>query len=238
MRLLLIENDGDARGWLASRLAGEGFITDCATSIEQALHDQMATHVSAIIVETGSREADVGELVCPFRAAGIEQPLMILAAHGHWRNKVDSLDAGADEYLIKPVRFEELAARLRAIIRRSSGRCHNRIVEGNVELDIRTNTAWLASDTLDLTRSELQLLKLFMLRPDHVLPHQELHDHLYPAAQQRSDNAIEVQIARLRRKIGHEKIRTVRGIGYRYAAAPAEPQQGGQRGEWLEAGSP
>lgn len=152
------------------------------------------------------------------RSRGHEQPVLMLTARGDWQQKVDGLNAGADDYVVKPVRPEELIARLHALLRRVAGQAGSRIVAGPLVIDPQARTALLDGFALELTQIEFRLLHLFALRAGHVLSHAEIQDHLYLSAQSRSANAVEVHIARLRRKIGHEAIRTIRGLGYRLAA--------------------
>ena len=216
MQVLLIEMDPASSGWLGERLPQAGFATRLANSPGQALLDDFAQGVAAIIVDIGQGEPKAFAVTEFLRKAGLCQPLVILAAHGDWRDKVDCLDAGADEYLLKPVRTEEIAARLRTIIRRCAGNPTDRIMVGDIELDLKAKCAWRAGECLDLTRNEFRLLCLFLLRPDHVMSHEEIRAQLYTGKGKCSLNAIEVQISRLRRKVGQDRIRSVRGIGYRY----------------------
>ncbi len=218
MQLLLIENEHNAAGWLADRLPGTGFTAVRARSLDHALCDGAEINVSAVVVDLGSYARHGYDSVRALRDSGIDQPLMILSSQSDWRDRVECLDAGADDYLVKPVRAEEVTARLRAIIRRFAGRASNRLVSGDIEIDLKAKWATLAGQPLDLTRNELRLLRLFLMRPDAIMSHQQLAEMLYEDAQERSLNTIEVQIARLRRKIGKQRIRTIRSIGYRFAA--------------------
>jgi len=218
MRLLLIEHDRTFGGWLAERLSASGFGVIRNDSAEQALRDGFMERATAVIIDVGPSGLEGPALIRPIREAGHEQPVLILSARAGWREKVESLDAGADDYLIKPVRPEEVAARLRAVIRREAGSCNDRIALGEIELDLKGMNAWLAGQLLELTRNEFRLLRLFLLREGRVLAHHEIRDHLYANARDRSLNAVEVHVARLRRKIGRDKIRTIRRVGYRLDA--------------------
>jgi two-component system OmpR family response regulator len=222
LQLLLIEDDRNSGGWLADRLAGSGIVTRSAGSSEQALRDGSAARSEAVIVDAGMAGSEGDRHVRPLRNGGIDQPLMVLSARGSWRDRVASLDAGADDYLIKPVRAEEVAARLRAIIRRSAGRAHDRLQAGGIELDLKARMASHDGIPIDLTRNEYLLLRLFLLRPGAVLAYGEIRDHLYKEPGERSLNAIEVHVARLRGKIGRTRIRTVRGVGYSFVAGAAQ----------------
>lgn len=215
MRLLLIEADASSGARLAEGLTRAGFVVQRCDSAREALSEEYAQHAAVILIDVGLNEAHPGRTILPLRTAGLNQPLILLSAQGDWHERVECLDAGADDYLLKPVRTEEIAARLRAIIRRSVGNTDGRIVLGGVLLDIKTKCAWLQGKCLDLTRSEYRLLRLFMLSPDHILTHTQIWHELHPGKSDFSANSVEVQIARLRGKIGKDTIRTVRGLGYR-----------------------
>ena len=150
-------------------------------------------------------------------------PLIVLSAAGDWRAKVECLDAGADDYLVKPVRSEEVAARVRAVVRRALGNTTNRFMVGDFVFDLSSKCAWLGERCLDLTSTEFRLLRLFLMRPEDVHSHEEIHEALHRGGSHCSPNAVEVQIARLRRKIGKAMIQTVRGMGYRYAGEIESP---------------
>lgn len=214
MRLLLIECDGLASGWLEPRLAEGGFFAHCARSPGEALSHEMARNTAAILVETGEQGPEGGRLVEQLRFAGLSQPIVLVSARANWREKVACLDAGADDYIVKPARAEEVCARLRASIRRSMGSPTDRWRIGPFELDISARCAWLGGKCLDLTRNEFRLLRYILLNPDRIIAPDELRNELYQAGPV-SLNAIEVQIARMRKKIGRDVIRTVRGLGYR-----------------------
>ncbi|MGE3691854.1 MAG: winged helix-turn-helix domain-containing protein [Novosphingobium sp.] len=218
----MIEEDREFGVWLADRLADSGFVAQPVSSAEQALRSGLAERTIAFLINLGLSGQAGTRHVRPLRDAGLNQPLIVLSSQCHWRERVECLDAGADDYLTKPVRAEEVAARLRAIIRRTTGKPSDCIVSGNIELDIKARTARLGGLPLDLTRNEFRLLRLFLLQSDRILSHRELHDRLYAEPSGRSLNAVEVNIARLRRKIGKDAIRTVRGIGYRFVSNEGE----------------
>lgn len=218
MRLLLVEDDSNLSERLVLRLAQEGFVATRAASAELALSLKEMACAAALIVDIGLPGMDGISFVREMRRRGHNQPVLMLTARGDWQQKVDGLNAGADDYVVKPVRAEELIARLRALLRRACGQVRDRIVAGPLEIDPQARCAWLDGALLDLTQIEFRLLQLFALRIGHVLTQAEILDHLYPVEGARSANAIEVHIARLRRKIGHNAIRTIRGLGYRLAA--------------------
>ncbi|MGE5722784.1 MAG: winged helix-turn-helix domain-containing protein [Sphingomonadales bacterium] len=216
MQVLLIGTDPGESRILAKRLAPAGFVALHADSPEQAVRNGFNQRAVAVIVALGLGASNAATIVRSLREAGMDQPLIVLAARGGWREKIECLDCGADDYLLKPVHSEEIAARLRAIIRRSAGSATDRISVGGIDLDLKTRCAWLEGKCLNLTRNEFRLLRLFMLLPGRNLKHSEIQDQLHPGMADRSINALEVQIARLRRKVGRQRILTVRGIGYRF----------------------
>lgn len=215
MRLLLIEADASSGARLAEGLTRAGFVVQRCESAQEALSEGYVQITAAILLDVGLNAAQPGKTILPLRAAGLKYPLIVLSAQGDWHERVECLDAGADDYVLKPVRTEEIAARLRAIIRRNAGNADGRITLGGVLLDMKAKCAWLEGKCLDLTRSEYRLLRLFLLSPDHILTHTQIWHELHPGKSDFSANSVEVQIARLRGKIGKDMIRTVRGLGYR-----------------------
>lgn len=217
MRLLLVEDDGNLSDRMIARLAQDGFMTSRVGSAEEALSLSDLGGAALVIVDIGLPGMDGIAFIRELRIRGSSQPVLMLTARGDWQQKVEALNAGADDYVVKPVRAEELVARLHALLRRAAGQLAGQITAGPLVIDAQARGAWLDGEQLDLTQIEFRLLHLFALRAGHVLSHAEIQDHLYLSAQSRSANAVEVHIARLRRKIGHEAIRTIRGLGYRFA---------------------
>lgn len=215
MRLLLIEDDPRLANRLTARLASDGMIVEHSASAEQAIKLGDLEGFAALIVDIGLPGIDGVSLIRKVRAMGHDLPILVLSARGNWEEKVEGLNAGADDYVVKPVRAEELIARLNALLRRASGQVGERLSAGGIELDLQKKTAWIDGAPIELTQIEFRLLQLFLLRPSHVLSQSEILEHLYPVAKGREPNTVEVNIARLRRKIGKDAIRTVRGLGYR-----------------------
>lgn len=215
MRLLLIEDDARLANRMAARLASDGMVVEHAATAEQALHSDDLASFAALIVDIGLPGADGVTFIRRIRALGLTMPILVLSARGTWEEKVEGLNAGADDYVVKPVRAEELVARLNALLRRAAGQTGERLSASGIELDLRKKAAWVDGEPVDLTQVEFRLLQLLLLRPGHILGHSEILEHLYPAAKGREANTVEVNIARLRRKIGKDAIRTVRGLGYR-----------------------
>jgi len=221
MRLVLIEKEANAAAWLAERLGQEGFRPRLASLEHPSLaHPSLGEgqlSSDAAVLDMGGSAHGACDIVRALRRRGIDQPLLVLSGNGNWKDRVDSLDAGADDYLVKPIRAEEVAARLRALIRRGVARAGDRIAAGPFEMDVKAGAAWLDGRLLDLTRDEFRLLRLFMTEPDRAHSHDAMREGLYVMGEEPSCNAIEVRIARLRRKIGRDRIRTIRGMGYRFA---------------------
>ncbi len=217
MQLLVIDHDNASYDWLAQRLQSAGFVVNRARSPGEALNSPSRCGAIALILDLGTASADDGNrAIKGLRTKGLDQPLLVLSATEDWRAKIELLDAGADDVLPKPARTEEIAARLRAIIRRGTGRASSRFDIGPISLDIQRRCAWLNGRCLELSRLEYRLLQLFALYPDRTMSHAEIRHHLGPDGERTNNNATEVLIARLRQKIGKNYIRTVRGLGYRF----------------------
>jgi DNA-binding response OmpR family regulator len=218
MRLLMINNDKGEADWLAARLEPAGFVVQWSASLASAVEDGIANSTAAILLVDGSNETALPSAVRAIRSAGTEVPLLVVATSNDWRTKVDCLDQGADDVILKPVRSEEIGARLRALVRRSAGLPTDRIQIGPLDLDLKSRCAWLRGNCLDLTRGEFRLLRLLMLNPDRTVSHETILELLAGRGGRPSMNAVEVQIARLRRKLDEGQIRTIRGVGYRFVA--------------------
>jgi DNA-binding response OmpR family regulator len=158
------------------------------------------------------------DLVRRLRARAISAPILILTARGSWQEKVEGLNAGADDFIVKPVRTEELVARLHALARRAAGQSATRLVVGDVAIDTANGEAWLHDEPLALTGNEFRLLQLLLYNAGRTLTRQSIMDALYAIDTDRDANTVEVLVGRLRRKIGRERIMTVRGLGYRLAS--------------------
>ncbi len=150
-----------------------------------------------------------------WRAAGRTMPVLILTARGSWPEKVQGIDAGADDYLAKPFQMEELLARLRALIRRAHGHASTELTCGGLTLDTRSGRVTVNGAPVDLSAHEYRVLRYLMHRKGEVVSRSELIEHIYAQDFDRDSNTIEVFVARLRRKLGLDVIKTVRGLGYR-----------------------
>jgi two-component system, OmpR family, response regulator len=216
MRILIIEDESELARRVDSRLSASGFIVETAHDAETALDIPDPERFAAIVVDLGLPGIGGMEFISRWRATGHDTPILVLSARGSWQEKVNGLNAGADDYVVKPVRSEELVARIHALVRRAAGQTNARLAAGPVEMDPSARIVWLCGNRIDVTQMEYRLLHLFILRSGHILAQTEILDHLYPMADERDLNTIEVHVGRLRRKIGKNAITTIRGLGYRF----------------------
>jgi two-component system OmpR family response regulator len=216
MRLLLVEDDAELSGRLRRRLEAAGFAVDCATDGETALGWPDLSRIDAVVLDLGLPGVPGLDVLRGWRAAGVRSPVIILTARGSWQEKVEGLNRGADDFVVKPVRSEELVARLHAVIRRAQAGGAPLLSAGDILLDPVARTASRGGSPLDLSRQEYRLLETFLRRPGHILSQADLLEHLYPLEASHDLNALEVQVSRLRRKVGRAAITTVRGLGYRF----------------------
>lgn len=214
MQLLVIEEEAGASDALVARLTNSGFRSTSVTNVAEAVTKAGSRHFFAALLDHTNPATFPSALVQPLRDGGISQPMIVLSPRSHWRDKVDTLDAGADDYAIKPVHSDEVAARLRAIIRRSSGMASDRVILGGLDLDLRLRCAWLNGSCLNLSQSEFRLLRLLVLADCQPVSHKEVAAAQSISGSGLSRNAVEVLVSRLRQKLGNEVIRTVRGVGY------------------------
>jgi two-component system OmpR family response regulator len=215
MRLLLVEDDADLAARLSRRLTAAGFAVDTAADGETALAwPDLAGH-AAIILDLGLPRLDGLSVLRQWRANGLRTSIIILTARGLWQEKVEGLNAGADDFVVKPVQSEELIARIHAQVRRTADKGAPLLTAGDITLDPVARSASRAGTALDLSRQEFRLLEAFMRRPGSILSQADLLEHLYSLSEERDWNALEVQVSRLRKKLGRPAITTVRGLGYR-----------------------
>lgn len=216
MRILVVEDDDQLAQRLSERLRGAGFAVDLARSRGEGEDWPDMDKLAAVVLDLGLPDGDGMELLRTWRARRVECPVLILTARGSWQDKVEGLNAGADDFVVKPVRFEELLARLHALLRRHGGTRSPWLEEGGMRLDPMSGAVECDGRPAELSKQEFRLLHLFMRRPGVVLSQADIVEHLYDLDSHRDANAVEVLVSRLRRKIGAERIRTIRGLGYRF----------------------
>ena len=220
MRLLLIEDDNALRTGLARQLEAEGYRVDQAADGDEGLYYAREFPFDLAIVDLGLPKLNGLTIVQRLRAEGRAMPILILTARGTWQDKVAGLEAGADDYVVKPFDYPELAARVKALLRRSLKAVSDVLALGPVEIDFSAQKVRLDGEPLELTTFEYRLLELLVKERARVVPKQELADYLYPHGEDRDSNVLEVLIGRLRRKLDPQgqlaPIETVRGRGYRF----------------------
>ena len=216
MRLLVVEDDPELGRRLTERLRGADFAVELAASRSDAEDWPEVDRMAAVILDLGLPDGSGLDLLRHWRDRRVETPILILTARGSWQDKVEGLNAGADDFVVKPVRFEELLARLNALFRRQQGSRSTALDAGDLSLDPLARTATMGGAPLALSRQEFRLLHLFMRRAGQVLSQSDILDDLYALGDEREPNTVEVLIGRLRRKIGRERIATLRGLGYRF----------------------
>ncbi len=221
MRLLVLEDEPALRESLARQFRTAGFAVDEAADGVEGEFAGLEYPVDVAVVDLGLPGRSGLDAIRAWRAAGKSFPVLILTARDSWQEKVAGLDAGADDYVTKPFRFEEVQARVQALLRRSGGWSQPLIQCGIVELDTRAQEVRVAGAPVELTAFEYRLLEYLMLRAGQVVSKAELTDKLYEQDFERDSNTIEVFIGRLRRKLDpdnrHQPIETLRGRGYRVA---------------------
>jgi two-component system OmpR family response regulator len=220
MRILIVEDEPLLARRLAASLEERGYAIDVAEDGERADLLVSSEAYDAVVLDLGLPRIDGLTLLERWRGAAIAVPVLVLTARGSWTEKVRGIDGGADDYLTKPFEMEELLARLRALIRRSSGQVTPELRHGGVVLDPRTAQVTLDGQAVRLTSHELRVLAYLLHHRGRVVSQSELTEHIYAQSFDRDSNTVEVFIARLRRKLGPSTIETVRGLGYRIGAKP------------------
>ena len=220
MRLLLIEDEAPLRLTLARRLEADGYRVDQAADGEDGLFQAREYPVDLAIVDLGLPKVNGLTIVQQLRADGRTIPILILTARSSWQDKVTGLEAGADDYLVKPFEYPELAARVKALLRRSLKATSDVLTLGPLAMDFSAQAARLNGQAMDLTAFEYRVLEYLVRERARVVTKQELADYLYPHDEDRDSNVLEVLVGRLRRKLDPEgtlaPIETLRGRGYRF----------------------
>lgn len=221
MRVLLIEDELALRNQVKARLEQEGYAVDASAEGKEGLYFASEYPLDAAVIDLGLPGLSGIEIIKALRQRGKTLPILILTARGRWQDKVEGLEAGADDYLVKPFQMEELLARLKALLRRAAGATHNNSLRfGPLKLELATQKAWVQSQEIELTAFEYRMLEYLARQREKVVSKEELADYLYPHDEDRDSNVIEVLIGRLRRKLDPEgklqPIETLRGRGYRF----------------------
>ena len=220
MRLLLVEDEAPLRLGLARQLEADGYRVDQTADGEDGLFQAREYPVDLAIVDLGLPKLGGLHVVKALRADGLAMPILILTARGSWQDKVVGLEAGADDYLVKPFEYPELAARIKALLRRSMKATSDVLTLGPIAIDFSAQNARLDGEAIELTAFEYRLLEYLVRERARIVTKQELSDYLYPHDEDRDSNVVEVLIGRLRRKLDPagtlSPIETLRGRGYRF----------------------
>ena len=219
MRLLVVEDESLLRQQLVLGLQKAGFVVDEAADGKAGLFYALEYEYDAAIIDLGLPLLDGISVIRKLRESGRKYPVLILTARGDWQDKVAGLDAGADDYVVKPFRLEEIQARLNALLRRAAGFASPQITAGPISLDTTSKRVTVHGNPVELTAYEYKTLEYLILHIDQVVSKAELTDHLYAQDYDRDSNVLEVFIRRLRQKLDPDQtlqpIDTVRGQGYR-----------------------
>lgn len=220
MRLLVVEDEPTLRRQLKEQLVAKGYSVDTAEDGEAGLFHGLEYPLDLAIIDLGLPKVSGIELIHRLRTADKQFPILILTARGNWQDKVEGLEAGADDYLVKPFHQEELLARLNALLRRSAGWSSPVIQCSPISLDTRTQVVQRNGTSIELTSYEYRVLEYLMLHTGKVVSKTELTEHIYDQDFDRDSNVLEVFVGRLRRKLDPngvlKPIETLRGRGYRF----------------------
>lgn len=220
MRLLVVEDENLLAEQIKSQLLQQQFSVDVATDGADGWFKLSEYPYDLAIIDLGLPKMDGLTLIRKARQQGLKTPIIVLTARGSWQEKVEGLDAGADDYLTKPFHAEELLARCNALIRRAAGQPDPTLTSGPVSLNSRTQQVWLHDDEVPLTAYEYKVLEYFMMNPNKVISKTELTEHIYDQDFDLDSNVIEVFVLRLRKKLDPDgelkPIETLRGRGYRF----------------------
>jgi two-component system response regulator PhoP len=221
MRVLVIEDEAPLRQQLTDHLAQAGFAVDAAADGREGLYQGSEYPYDVAVVDVGLPHLSGIEVIRKWRESGKDFPVLVLTARGRWQEKVEGLEAGADDYMVKPFRMEELLARLRALLRRTSGWTQSVLKCGPIVLDMVTQAVSVGGTDIELTAFEYKVLEYLMLHAGEVVSKSVLTEHIYQQDYDRDSNVIEVFVGRLRRKLDPDNelnpIETLRGRGYRFA---------------------
>ena len=225
MRILVVEDELQLAEQLSVALRDAGYAVDHAADGERGEFLGRTEGYDAVILVLGLPKMDGLTVLRQWRESGIAMPVLVLTARGSWHEKVQGIDGGADDYVAKPFQIEEVLARLRALIRRSSGQVTPELRAGGVVLDPRGARVTVDGAPVKLTSHEFRVLSYLMHHRGRIVSQSELTEHIYSQGFDRDSNTVEVFIARLRRKLGGTLIETVRGMGYRIEAEPSQQER-------------
>ena len=214
MRVLIVEDEPSLGRQLRSTLEGAGYAVDLATDGEDGHYLGSTENYDAVVLDLGLPEVDGLTVLDRWRKEGRKMPVLVLTARDSWSDKVAGLDAGADDYIVKPFDLDELTARIRAVMRRHAGRGQSEISFGGVTLDPTTRQVTRDGVPVLLSAREFAVLEALMQRPGALLSRAQLEDRLYGWGEEIESNAVSVYIHQLRRKLGTDFIQNVRGVGY------------------------
>ncbi len=215
MRLLIVEDEERLARNLASPFTAAGYAVDIAFDGERAEFLLQTERYDAAILDLGLPKIDGVTVLRRCRSASNAVPILVLTARGSWHEKVEAIDSGADDYVVKPFHIEEVMARVRALIRRAAGQFQGELHHASLTLDPRTAKVTIDGAPVRLTSHEYRVLSYLMHHSERIVSQMELVEHIYAQDFERESNTVEVFIARLRRKLGPSAIETVRGLGYR-----------------------
>jgi DNA-binding response OmpR family regulator len=214
MRVLVVEDDEQLASDLDAALTSTGFIVERESDGEIGWYRGDAEQFDAIILDLGLPKLDGLLILRRWRKAGRHTPVLVLTARGNWEERVEGIETGADDYVVKPFRMEELVARVRALIRRSAGIGTPRIEFGDFVLEQRLMQVARGGIPIALTPQEFKLISYLVLHRGRVVSQSELTEHIYDQEYERESNSIEVLVGRVRKRLGHDVIQTRRGFGY------------------------
>ncbi|MEJ1160347.1 response regulator transcription factor [Prosthecomicrobium sp. N25] len=222
MRILLVEDERKIAADVAEGLGEAGYVVEVSGDGEDAWFRGETEDYDAMVIDLGLPKLDGLTVIRRLRAARVTTPIIVLTARGAWMERVEGIDAGADDYLVKPFHMEELLARLGAVLRRSAGHASPRLEAANLAIDTRRKTVSVDGRVIPLSALEYRLLRYLAHHAGRIVSQGELAEHVYGGDREPDSNALEVLVARLRRKVGQHVIDTRRGHGYMVAAREAE----------------
>ncbi len=226
MKILIVEDEDKLRHQLYSQLKERQYIVEQASDGEEGVYMGLEFPLDLAIVDLGLPKINGVDVIRQWRTKGVSFPILILTARGNWQDKVEGLDAGADDYLVKPFHIEELVARVKALLRRSAGQHSSELKFGNIVIDLSEKQVRLDNQPVDLTAYEYNTLEYLALKPGKTISKTELTGHLYEQDYERDSNVIEVFVGRLRKKLDpsgtSNPIKTVRGQGYMFTLTQDE----------------